>query len=268
MKLNSLKDKSVWITGASSGIGYELALQAAEAGASLLLISSRHEALAEIGRLCTAQGAKAVYCKSVDLSRSALVDKVVNEILTEHGAPDYLILNAGISQRSLTAETDLSVMRRIMDLNFFGAAAVARVVLPEMVKAGGGHIGVTSSLVGRFGFPMRSAYSASKNALHGFFETIALEYHSAGIRITLVLPGRIRTSISMNSLDGQGRSRGVMDPGQEGGMSPRLCAKKYWRAVLKGRREAVIGGSERLMLFFHRYIPWLFRVIARKANPF
>ncbi len=267
MNYKSLKGKLVWITGASSGIGREMAFIAAEAGSSLLLLSSRKEALAETGKICIQKGAESMQYASINLSQTAETASSVGKLLADHGTPEYLILNAGISQRSLLGETDFSVIEEIMAVNFLGTAAIARIVLPEMVKAGGGHIGVTSSLVGRFGFPMRSAYSASKHALHGFFESLALEYHSKSIHVTLVLPGRIRTMISHNSLDGQGQRHAVLDRGQEKGMDPHLCAEKYWRSVLKRRYNVVIGGREKVMLFLHDCVPWLFRVIARRVNP-
>ena len=267
MKLKSLTGRSVWITGASSGIGLELAILAAEAGASVFLISSRKDALAEAARICGAHGAGPVHYRPMDLSDTRMAFSGTRSILEEQGTPEYLILNAGVSQRSLSGDTDTEVTRKIMDINFFGAVAVARAVLPAMVEAGGGRIGISSSLLGEFGFPLRSAYSASKKALHGYFETVGLEYASAGIRTTLVMPGRIRTLISMNALEADGRKHAKMDPGQQKGLDPRACARKYWRAVIRGRRETVIGGFDTVMIFLHRHLPWLFRIIAAKTNP-
>lgn len=268
-KLKSLKNKSVWITGASSGIGMELALIAAEAEASLILLASRYNALAEVGRLCSVKGAASVHYIAVDLSHEISTVKAVKQMLAEHGAPDYLILNAGITQRSLAGETDISVVKKVMAINFEGAVTVTRTLLPEILKSGGGHIAVTSSLVGKFGFPMRSAYAASKHALHGFFETIALEYFSQGIRVTFMLPGRVRTAISMNSLNGKGIRRNVMDPGNEKGMNPHVCAVKYWKALLRGSYEVILGDwKEKLMVSFRRRTPKIFRFIARRVSPF
>lgn len=268
MKLTALRGRSIWITGASSGIGLELAALAAEAGASLILISSRKNALGEAARMCEARGASSVKYRVIDFSDGERTFTETENLVREHGAPDYLILNAGVSQRSAAGDTEPAVTRRIMDINFFGAAVAARAVIPAMLEAGGGGIGVSSSIVGEFGFPLRSAYSASKKALNGYFETAGLEYAKSGIRITLVMPGRIRTPISINSLEADGRRHGVMDPGQQKGMDPVRCARKYWRAVIQGRREAVIGGIDTLMVFIHRYCRPLFRLIALKANPF
>jgi short-subunit dehydrogenase len=267
MSMKSLEGKNVWITGASSGIGLELSLLAASAGAKLHLFSSRKEALADASRLSAEKGALSVQYSIVDLSDSDAAMSVSRKALETGGVPDFLILNAGVSQRALAADTGMDVTRGILDLNFFGSAAVARTVLPEMIKNGGGHIAVTSSVTGVFGFPMRSAYAASKHALHGYFESVGLEYVSEGIKVTLIIPGRIRTPISINSLTADGSRHGKMDPGQEKGMNVTLCAEKYWKAVLRGKNEAVIGGFDTIMVFFHRYFPRIFRFIARRASP-
>lgn len=268
MKFKQLKGKTVWITGASSGIGLELTLIAAAAGAKLYLFSSRKDPLAEAARLSTIKGASSVDYEVVDLSDPVTASAVSRKVVEKSGAPDFLILNAGISQRALAAETELSVTEKIMNLNFFGSVAVARSALEAMVNNGGGRIGVTTSLTGIFGFPLRSSYAASKHALKGYFESLGLEYASSGIKVTIAVPGRIRTNIALSSLHGDGSRHDVQDPGLEKGMDPALCARKYWKAVIRGKREAVIGGSETLMVSFYRYLPFLFRRIAVKTSPF
>ena len=267
MNTSKLSGKRIWITGASSGIGLELALIAAEAGAHLHLFSSRRTPLADAARLCAAKGAASVLYDAVDLSLAEMALATGEKVMAENGVPHYLILNAGISQRSMAAETDFAVTRKIMELNFLAAAGMTRAVLPAMIENGGGHIGVTSSVTGVFGFPLRSAYAASKHALHGFFESVRLEYRLQGIDVTLAIPGRIRTDISLNSLEGDGRRHEKMDAGQQKGMDPQICARRYWRAVLRGREEVVIGGADTLMVTFHRYIPWLFNILARRVSP-
>lgn len=266
MKFSNLNGLSVWITGASSGIGLQMALIAARAGASLLLISSRKEALMDAAKQCRKEGAPEVNIAVANFSEPHDVTAMTLKILEHKSPPDYLILNAGVSQRSLAGETDLDVTQYIMDINFTSAVAIARILVPAMVNVGGASIGVTSSLVGEFGFPQRSSYSASKHALHGYFESVALEYRHEGIWVTLVLPGRIRTPISMNAFDGQGRRHLSMDPGQQNGMDPAICAERYWKALIKGRRYVLIGGTDRIMVYLHRFLPGLFRRIARRIS--
>ena len=128
----------------------------------------------------------------------------------------------------------------------------------------GVHIGVVSSVSGVFGFPVRSAYCASKHAIHGFYETIALEYPQ--IKTTIIIPGRIHTDVSKNALDGQGKATGVMDPGQANGYDVNKCAKVAIKAVERCRHQKVIGGFDTIMVPFYKYIPCLFRFIARRVS--
>jgi NAD(P)-dependent dehydrogenase (short-subunit alcohol dehydrogenase family) len=267
MDLTALNGKIVWITGASSGIGLEMSLLAARAGAKLQLFSSRKDVLAKAAKLCAAAGAASVDFDPIDLSDADSAKNLAERVLSRIGAPDYLILNAGISQRAVAGDTDLDVTRRIMAVNFFGAVVMVRSLLPAMVENGGGHIGVTSSLSGLFGFPLRSSYAASKHALHGYFESLALEYSGSGISVTLAAPGRINTPISLSSLKGDGRPHAQKDPGLATGMDAQVCARRYWKAVIKGRRLKMIGRAEILMVYFHRYLPGVFRMIARNTSP-
>ena len=267
MKTSALKDQQVWITGASSGIGLEMSLLAASEGAHLCLFSSRRDPLAEAARLCAAKGAASVRFEVIDLSNPEKTIRLVETVLQGNPAPDYLILNAGVSQRAKALDTDLATVHRIIDLNFFGAVAMAQTVLPAMIAAGGGNIGYTSSLTGVFGFPLRSAYAASKHALHGYFESVALEYAADNIRVTAAIPGFIRTSISMNSLSGDGSRHGKMDSNQEKGMDAAQCARQYWNAVIRGRWQKVIGGFDTIMVFFYRRMPFLYRFLGKRVSP-
>ena len=136
-----------------------------------------------------------------------------------------------------------------------------------MLAQGGGHIAVTTSIAGRFGFPLRSGYSSSKFALYGFFETLQAEYYDKGIRVTLVCPGRVRTRISYYALDKGGRRHGQMDPGQAGGISPDKAARKILRAIRLGRREVLVGGKELIMVWIKRLFPGLCARLARRIKP-
>jgi len=267
MNFAALRGKSVWITGASSGIGLEMALLAAQSGAKLFLFSSRMKYLEEAADLCAARGAMAVHFEVVDLSDYNMAAEIAKKALELDGTPQVLVLNAGISQRALAADTELAVTSKIMNLNFLGAVGMVRTVLVSMLGNGGGSLAVTSSLTGVFGFPLRSSYAASKHALHGYFESLELEYGFLGIRVTLAVLGRIGTKIAFRALRGDGTSYGIQDSALKRGMDPRRCALKYWRAILKGRRVKVIGGVEVLMVFLHRCIPALFRFIAQRMDP-
>lgn len=266
MDFVTLRNKAVWITGASSGIGLEMALLAAGAGARLFLFSSRAGPLEKAARLCMAKGAASAHFEAADLSDCNMAAEIGKRVLELGGAPQVLILNAGVSQRSLASDTELAVTSKIMSLNFLGAVGMTQAVLASMLENGGGKIAVTSSLVGVFGFPLRSSYAASKHALHGYFESLELEYGAQGIKVTLAVLGRIGTKIALRALRGDGSSYGMQDSALRMGMAPRRCAAKYWRAILRGRRIKVIGGVEVLMVFLHRYAPALFRFVARRIN--
>jgi short-subunit dehydrogenase len=136
-----------------------------------------------------------------------------------------------------------------------------------MVSAGGGKIAVTTSIAGKFGFPLRCGYSSSKFALYGFFETLQAEYYNAGIKVTIVCPGRVNTNISRYALDKGGKPHGVMDPGQAGGMSAEKAAQIITRAISKGKREVLVGRKELLMVYIKRFFPALCACLARKIKP-
>lgn len=200
----------------------------------------------------------------VDLGDPLSIDRFA-EALAESGiCPSVVVHNAGISQRSLALDTELSVVRRIMEVNYFGTVHLTRKLLPGMMVAGGGEFIVITSLVGKFGTPLRSAYSASKHALHGFFDSLRAELGGQGIRVMMVCPGYIRTGISINALTGSGESQGTMDEAQARGMEPSVFARHLLRHRDAGREEVCIGGREVLGVWLKRWFPWLFsRIISR-----
>jgi len=135
-----------------------------------------------------------------------------------------------------------------------------------MIKSGGGQIVAISSVTGKFGFPLRSAYSASKHAMYGFYETVEAEYFDKGIRTTMVCPGRIRTNISMGALGPDGKPQNIMDHGQEYGTPVSICAKDIINGIRKNKRDIYPGGKEVLMVYFKRFLPALAYLLAKKAK--
>ncbi|MGM9734939.1 MAG: SDR family NAD(P)-dependent oxidoreductase [Candidatus Cryptobacteroides sp.] len=256
------KNKTVLITGGGTGIGEAMAYQYAMKGTNIILTGRRIEPLEKVGQKCRELGVES-WCKSVDMEKPQTIDSLVEWIRSEGHQIDFLLLNAGVSQRALTLDTDISVDRRLMEVNYFGGIYLVK-SLKEMFIQRGVHIAVISSVSGVFGFPVRSAYCASKHAIHGFYETIALEYPQ--IKTTIIIPGRIHTDVSKNALDGSGKATGVMDPGQANGYDVNKCAKVAIRAIARGRHQKVIGGFDTLMVPFYKYAPWLFRLIARNVS--
>ena len=260
------KEKVVWITGAASGIGEALAYQSIEYGAKVILSDIDESRLRQVAGKCESMNAE-VLSLPLDLSSRESVEKAVPLALSRFNRIDVLINNGGISQRALTWETPLEVDYRIMNINFFGAVILTKAVLPSMMEQGGGCIAVTSSISGKFGFPLRSAYSASKHAAQGFFETLGIELAGKNISVTIAMPGRVQTSISVNALTRDGIPHGEMDPGQASGMPADVCARKYLDAIHGRKREVLIGKKELLMVYIRRFFPWLFFRLARKINP-
>jgi dehydrogenase/reductase SDR family member 7B len=257
--------KRVWITGASSGIGEAMARQLA-GKVALLIISGLEKEDLETIRNSIPSDQGIVVALPFDLGDFVQVENAAKEVLEKFGGVDILINNGGISQRGYSAETTIAVDRHIMEVNFFSQVRLAKLILPAMLEQGSGHIAVTSSMVGKFGFPLRSSYAASKHALQGYFETVGLEYYHQGIRTTIASPGRIRTNISVNAILGTGQKYGLMDPGQASGMSAEKCAKRYIRAIERNQWEVYIGNSEILMIWFKRFIPALFRRLALRVS--
>jgi short-subunit dehydrogenase len=267
--LRALKKMStkpiIWITGASSGIGEATAYRFAREQASLILTATRLEQLAKVQQECIRLGARCEVL-SCDLSDLSRIDAVTDQALARFGRIDVAFLNAGISQRSKVVDTFPEVHHTIMEINFFSPSMIARRLLPSMIAQGGGTIAVTSSIAGRFGFPLRSSYAASKFALYGFFETLQAEYHGDNIRVVMVCPGRVRTQISFNALEADGTKHGRMDEGQQKGITADKAARKIVRAIKKQKPEVLVGGPELLMVHIKRFLPALSRRLARKVN--
>ena len=256
------KGKTALITGGGTGIGEAMAYQYAMKGTNVILTGRRLEVLEKVQKKCIGLGVKA-WCHTVDVEKTESIDELVAWVRSEGHLIDFLLLNAGISQRALTLETDISVDRRLMEVNYFGGIYLVK-SLKDMFIERGVHIAVVSSVSGVFGFPVRSAYCASKHAIHGFYEAIALEYPQ--IKTTIIIPGRIHTDVSKNALDGNGKATGVMDPGQANGYDVNKCAKVAIRAIARGKHQKVIGGFDTIMVPFYKYVPWLFRLIARNVS--
>lgn len=254
--------KTIVITGASSGIGKEMALQYAGNGILLILGARRIHELQEIQKEIQSKGGECLVCP-LDITNQNSIREFADFVISNSKKIDILVNNAGISQRGKAAETDESTLRRIMEVNFFGTVSITALLL-ELVKSAKGRIIVMSSFSGLFGFPLRSAYSASKFALHGYFETLRLE--EPEISVTIACPGRIQTDISLSALKADGTAHGEMDPGQLKGIPVQVCARKIIRAADSKKRIVYIAKEEKILLFLRKFAPKLFDKIARKVS--
>jgi dehydrogenase/reductase SDR family member 7B len=257
--------KVVWITGASGGIGEALAKRFAADGARLILSARREHELDRVAGLCS--GAKAVSVLPLDLSKPENMASAVNSALAMGGAIDVMVHNAAVGQRAFAADTNYDIDELIVRTNFLGPVALTKSLLPSMRSRRQGHFIVMSSVLGKFGLPGRSTYSASKHALHGFFDTLRAELSKDNIQVTLVLPGWVRTNISINALTGNGVAQRKMDPGTASGVSPEYCAEKIVAAAERGKAEvAVVKLPEQAALQLNRFFPGLFRSLLRRRG--
>jgi len=261
-----LNGKTAWITGASSGIGEALVYQFVKAGANVIISSNDIQGLGRVMAACGSESSR-VFIAPFDLADTSDITALVDEQIKNLGKIDYLLNIGGISQRSRVEETPLWLDRKIFEINYFGTIALTKAVLVHMMKQRSGHLVATSSISGRFGFPLRSAYSASKQALHGFFETVFLENKKYNIRVSVIIPGRVRTNISLHALNAEGKETGQMDEGLAGGISPEKAARRIIKGIMNNKKEILVGGTELFLLHIRRLCPWLFFRIADKVKP-
>jgi dehydrogenase/reductase SDR family member 7B len=257
--------KVIWITGASSGIGEALAVQLSSYNTRLILSSNQDEELLRVKSSLRLKP-EDVYVLPLDLSEPETLEGKAKEALKAFGHIDILINNGGISQRSMVLETSIETDRKIMEINYFSGVILTKCVMPSMLARGSGHIVAVSSITGKFGFPLRSAYSASKHAIYGFYESLGAEYYEQGIRSTVICPGRVRTNISLEALGPDGKPQKVMDRGQEKGVTPENCAMDIINGICRNKRDVYTGGSSVGMVYIKRYLPWLAYRLIRKIK--
>jgi len=263
--MSEYKDKVVWITGASSGIGEALVKAFAAEGAKIVLSARRGEELERVKKEAQLPDERALLLP-LDLSALGDPDTHTKKILDRFGRIDVLVNNGGISQRSYAKDTPADIDRRIMEVNFFSAVLLTKSVLPHMLKQKSGHIVAMSSVAGKFGFYLRTAYSASKHALHGFYESLRLETESEGIKVLIACPGKIRTGISLHALTENGKPHNVMDQSQLEGMPAEDCARAIIAAMKANKEEILIGGREIKAVWLKRFFPKIFARVIRKQK--
>ena len=252
MKKNLMKNtnKIVWITGASSGIGAEVAKIYSRRGIKLILSSRNVAALEQVKYKCYYP--ENVKILPIDLNDFYAAPALVKKAYNIFGRIDILINNAGVSQRSLIVDTQLDVFKKLIEINYLGTVALSRALLPFFLKQGFGHYVVVSSVMGKYGSPFRSGYSAAKHALHGFFDVMRMEHQKDNINVTIICPGFVRTPISMNSLKGDGSVSGVDDLATRKGLKVEYFARKMVRSVDKKKWEVQFGKKELLGVYLKR----------------
>ncbi|MEE9372065.1 MAG: SDR family oxidoreductase [Saprospiraceae bacterium] len=251
-----VQNRTVWITGASSGIGEACALAFAKRGCKLVLSARNEKKLNEVKGKCI--GASSVHILPMDVEDHEGLEAKVKKAISLVGHIDILVNNAGISQRSLVKDSSLAMDKKVMDVNFFGNIGLTRALLPHMLERKSGAIVVTSSVAGKLGPPLRCAYAASKHALQGWYDVLRAEVAPQDIQVNVICPGYIKTNISINALAGDGSKHGVMDKGQAEGVSAEDCAEHFVKAVEKNKRESFVGGKEVQFVKIRRLSPRIY----------
>jgi short-subunit dehydrogenase len=259
----SFQNKTVWITGASSGIGEALAYEFASQGAKLILSSRKKEDLEKVAKGCNG---RVILIQTLDLAEHEVLPGIVTSVLSKVGKVDILVNNAGISQRALVKDALFEVDKKMIQINLLGTIALSKALLPHFLQNQNGHYVVISSLMGKFAAPLRSSYAAAKHGLHGFFDALRAETYKQNVKVTIVCPGFIKTDISKNALTASGQKQGTMDDATDKGMTPENLAKKILKAVRKEKEEVVFGGTEILAVYIKRFFPSLLSKIIRSAK--
>lgn len=260
------KDKVVWITGASSGIGEALVFAFAKAGAKVVLSSRRPQELKRVQKEAGLSETNSLVLP-LDLEKKRDFSSETKKVIQKLGGLDLVIHNGGISQRSLAKDTQIEVFDKLMAVNYTGSVALTLATLPHFRKQKSGSYAVITSIVGKVGTPLRSGYSASKHALHGFFDALRAENADMNLNVLLVLPGFIKTNVSINALVGSGVAQGKMDEAQSKGLAPSLVADKILKALASGKQEIAIGGMrEHFALFMKRFFPKILASILKNAK--
>ena len=257
-------NKTIWITGASSGIGKALAIYLSQFSCNLVLSARREEVLKEVRMECN--NPEQVKVLAFDLKDCVHFPDLVDQAIKKFGKVDIMVLNGGISQRSALLETDLEVDKQLIEIDYLSNVALSKALLPHFIQNQSGHFAVVTSLMGKFSSPYRSSYCGAKHALHGFFNALRLEHYQDNVKVTLVGPGFVNTNIARNALTEDGSLQGHQDKKTEQGMSPQVFAKKMAKAIKKGKFEVYIGGFEKIGVLVSRLSPKLIHTMVKNMQ--
>ncbi|MBX2944382.1 MAG: SDR family oxidoreductase [Cyclobacteriaceae bacterium] len=264
-----MKDKVVVITGGTSGIGKALAHEFGRHGSKLVITGrNKHdldEAVAELK-----QAGVEVTGINADVSKEEDNKRMAEEAIRTYGTIHILINNAGISMRASFEDVQLDVVKKVMDINFYGAIYATRYCLPEIVKNKGSIVGI-SSIAGYRGLPGRTGYSASKFALNGFLEVLRTEYLHKGVHVLTACPGFTATNIRMRALLADGREQKESPREENKEMTPEQCARHIYKATVRRKKILILTLEGKVAVFLNKWWPWLadqvvFNVMAKEVN--
>ncbi|MDC6389732.1 SDR family oxidoreductase [Maribacter sp. PR1] len=262
--MESIKNKVIWITGASSGIGEALSYQLNNLGCRLILSARREAELERVKSNCSFP--EQVTVLPLDLANFKALEKMPEKALTFHNQIDILINNGGISQRSLIRETSFEVYQQMINVNYLGTIQLSRCLLPYFIENKSGHFVTVTSLMGKFSSPYRSGYCGAKHALHGFFDSLRMEHEKDRISVTLACPGFVQTNVSKNALVGDGTTSKQEDSATKNGITATRCAKEIIEAIMEKKFEVYIGGKEKYGVYLKRFFPKLLHKLVLKSK--
>ncbi len=260
----SIAGKTIWITGASSGIGRSLALELSKYPCNLILSSRKVDELESVKEACG--GSDSISILPLDLKDYEQMEMVAKKAFSFYDKVDILVNNAGISQRSLIKDTDITVYKQLIDIDYLGTVALSKAILPLFLNQESGHYVTVTSLMGKFGSPYRSGYCGAKHALHGFFDVMRMEHEKDGVKVTLVCPGFVQTNVARNALTADGTPQKTDDTATQNGISPELAAQKMIKAIIKEKFEVNIGGKEISGAYLKRFFPKLLHKVVLKSQ--
>lgn len=252
-RMKSLKGKIIVITGASSGIGKALAFEAADRGAQLMLAARSEKALEEMVETLRLRGT-VVHSLRTDVSKEEDCRQLIAHTVKCFGKLDILIANAGISMRALFADTDLQVIHKLMNVNFWGMVYCVKYALPHLLESRGSIVGV-SSIAGIKGLPGRTGYSASKFALEGFLEALRIENLKTGLHVMIASPGFTASNIRNVALAADGSSQGESPRDEAGMMSAEEVAIHMLDAVVRRKNKLVLTSQGKLTVLLNKFAP-------------
>ena len=247
-----IDNKTIWITGASSGIGEALAYELEAKNCNLILSARNEQALKQVKLNCKSNNVQVLAFDLVDFNNAKAT---AAKAIAMFGKIDVLINNGGVSQRSLLIDTDFEVDKKLIEVDYLGTVALSKALLPYFIEQKFGHFATVTSLMGKFGSPYRSGYCGAKHALHGFFDVLRMEHEKDNIKVTLICPGFIQTNVAKNALTGNGNAQNSDDDATKNGMPVGVFAKKMIKAIELEKFEVNIGGKEIIGAYLKRFVP-------------
>ncbi|WP_158977305.1 SDR family oxidoreductase [Cellulophaga sp. L1A9] len=255
--------KTIWITGASSGIGEALTYNLEKRNCKLILSSRKEDQLNQVKLNCKNQ--ENIKLLPLDLCDYDGMQDKASKAIAAFGPIDILINNAGLSQRSLISNTNFEVYKKLIDVNYLGTVAISKALLPYFIENKKGKFVIISSLMGKFSSPYRSGYCGAKHALHGFFDALRMEHEKDGIGVTMICPGFINTNVAQNALTEDGSAQNQQDDATENGFDVTVFGKKMIRAIERNKFEAYIGGKEAMATYLRIFPKLLHRIVLRST---